>query len=130
MKKRKILMLFSVWILCLLSCRPNEIETNFKTGTYDASFDKFDAYYYKLQGSKLMGGTSMEFREDGTFNFHFNCTKGTYHGHYAIKNDTILLSDANFSLPQKFIIDKEDRIVGELESGEVSYIFIYKFKQQ
>jgi hypothetical protein len=130
MKKSKISIMLMTATLCLWSCRPNDVDASFQTGAYDASFDKLELYYYKSQGCKLMAGTSMDFKEDGTFDFHFNCTKGTYHGRYEVRNDTILLFDVNLGLPPKFIIDNGKRIMGEIEREGVKHIFIYKFRQQ
>lgn len=130
MKKIKVLTLLISATLFLWSCHANDVNPNFKTGAYNSSFDKFELYYYKLQGCKLVEGTSMDFKEDGSFDFHFNCTKGTYHGRYEMKNDTIILSDVNLSLPEKFIIDNGKRIMGQRESDGVKYIYIYKFIEQ
>jgi hypothetical protein len=130
MKKSKISFMLIAIILFLWSCHANEVNPNFKTGAYDSSFDKFELYYYKLQGCKLVGGTSMDFKEDGSFDFHYNCTKGTYHGRYEVRNDTIILSDSNLALPKTFIIDNGKRIMGQRESEGVKFIYIYKFIQQ
>ena len=130
MKKSKTLLILIAATLFLWSCHANEVNPNFKTGAYASSFDKFELYYYKLQGCKLVGGTSMDFKEDGSFDFHFNCTKDTYHGRYEMKNDTITLSDVNLSLPEKFIIDNGKRIMGQRESKGVKYVYIYKFIEQ
>jgi hypothetical protein len=131
MKKSKILMMLTAFLPFLWSCHANDdVDARFKTGAYVSSLDKFESYYYKLQGCKFMGGTSMDFKQDGSFDFHFNCTKGTYHGRYEVRNDTIILSDANLALPEKFIIDNGKRIVGQTERGGVKYIYIYKFNKE
>jgi hypothetical protein len=126
----KINILFVLIVpLLLCGCKVNNnTVVNLKNTTYVSSFTKYEIYYYKLRGYKLVGGVSISFKEDGFFDFNFDCTKGSYHGRYEVKNDTICLFDSNLPLPDKFIVENEKKISGQEKTKDVTYM--YKFIKQ
>ena len=105
------------------SCKTNHPSLDIKNSVFVSDFSTFDLYYYKIKGFSLVGGVSIHFKEEGAFDFEFQCSNDVYSGTYKITNDTIFITNSNIPLPNKFLIKNKNKIYGELYSDSIKHYF-------
>jgi hypothetical protein len=122
-------------VVCMnIDCFTKKIEVNSLTNTYfKNSYTKKEFYYYSFVYKKaaFATGVTFHFKTDSLFTFYScNPNDEPHEGKYKIKDNSIFLSDCDYSiLPKHFIFIDSNKIIGSMYVKKMNQTLIFICKK-